>query len=188
MLDKGIDGKMWRVVKNLYQEVGSYVRLGEVKTDWFSLKVGLRQGCILSPILFSIFIDGLAEVVKKEGGARYGKLIVSLLLFADDIVLVAENAKMLQKMLDAVYDYSKKFRFRFNKDKSNVMVFGRKGKERFYLGESELEIVEFYKYLGLILDKKFSWKGHKTKILEKARKRMMALCGLGLKEGVSAGG
>ena len=117
MLDKGIDGKMWRVVKNLYQEVGSCVRLGEVKTDWFSLEVGLRQGCILSPILFSTFIDGLADVVKKEGGARYGKLIVSLLLFADDIVLVAENAKMLQKMLDAVYDYSKKFRFRFNKDK-----------------------------------------------------------------------
>ena len=129
MLDKGIDGKMWRVVKNLYQGVGSCVRLGEVKTDWFSLEVGLRQGCILSPILFSIFIDGLAEVVKKVGGARYGKLMVSLLLFADDIVLVAENAKMLQKMLDAVYDYSKKFRFRFNKDKSNVMVFGRKGKE-----------------------------------------------------------
>ena len=48
MLDKGIDGKMWRVVKNLYQEVGSCVRLGEVKTDWFSLEVGLRQGCIIS--------------------------------------------------------------------------------------------------------------------------------------------
>ena len=98
-MEKGIDSKMWRVVKNLYKEVGSCVRLGEEKTEWFELEVGLRQGCILSPILFSIFIDGLAEKVKKVGGAKYGKLVLSLLLFADDIVLVAENARMLQKML-----------------------------------------------------------------------------------------
>ena len=49
-----IGGKMWRVVKNLYREVGSCVRLGEEKIEWFSLEVGLRQGCILSPLFFSI--------------------------------------------------------------------------------------------------------------------------------------
>ncbi len=58
--------------------------------------MGLRQGCILSPVLFSVFIDGLAQEVKKIGGAEFGKIVVSLLLFADDIVLIAENAKMLQ--------------------------------------------------------------------------------------------
>jgi hypothetical protein len=62
---KGIGGKMWRVLKNLYQEVGSCVRLGKEKTDWFNLEIGLRQGCILSPILFSVFIDGLAQEVKR---------------------------------------------------------------------------------------------------------------------------
>ena len=97
MIEKGVGGKLWRVVKNLYREVGSCVRLGEEKTDWFGLEVGLRQGCILSPILFSIFIDGLAEEVKKVGGAKYGEIIVSLLLFADDVVLVAEDRKMLKK-------------------------------------------------------------------------------------------
>ena len=70
--------KRWRVVKNLYSEVGSCVRLEEEKTDWFGLEIGLRQGCILSPILFSIFIDGLAEEVKKVGGVEYGEIIVSL--------------------------------------------------------------------------------------------------------------
>ena len=108
MIEKGIDGKMWRVVKNLYREVGSCVRLGEEKTEWFSLDVGLRQGCILSPVLFSIFIDGLAAEVKKIGGAKYGELVLSLLLFADDIVLVAESEKQMQEMLDVVYKYSQK--------------------------------------------------------------------------------
>jgi hypothetical protein len=186
MLEKGIGGKMWRVVRNLYREVGSCVRLGEEKTDWFSLEVGLRQGCILSPVLFSIFIDSLAEEVRKVGGARYGELVVSLLLFADDIVLIAENAKMLQQMLDVVYNYSKKCRFRFNKDKSNIMIFGKKNMTKFRLGESELQVVHSYKYLGLILDENFTWKIHLAHILDKARKRTRALCGIGLREGVSA--
>ena len=126
MIRKGINGKMWRVVRNLDNEVGSCVRLGEEKTKWFEVEVGLRQGCILSPVLFSIFIDGLAEEVKKVGGVKYGEMVVSLLLFADDFVLIAEDQRMLQRMLDVVYQYSKKYRFRFNKDKSNVMVFGRR--------------------------------------------------------------
>ena len=175
MLEKDIGGKMWRVVKNLYREVGSCVRLGEEKTEWFSLDVGLRQGCILSPILFSIFIDGLAEAVKKVGGAKYGELVVSLLLFADDIVLIAENEDMLQKMLDVVYEYSKKYRFCFNRDKSNVMIFGgqKKNVRRnfFRLGENELQIVNNYKYLGLIVDENFTWKLHLEKMLAKAWKR-----------------
>ena len=93
MIEKGIRGKMWRVIKNLYREVESCVRLGSEKTDWFSVEIGLRQGCILSPILFSIFIDGLAKAVKKVGGAKYGEFVVSLLLFADDIVLMAESVE-----------------------------------------------------------------------------------------------
>jgi len=101
-------------------------------------------------------------------------------LFADDIVLVAENPRMLQKMLDVVYKYSRRYRFRFNQEKSNVMIFGRKCKKRFRLGETEFEIVERYKYLGLVLNKRFSWREHLEKTLDKARKRTRALCGLGL--------
>ena len=110
-----------------------------------------------------------------------------MLLFADDIVLVTESAEMLQRMLDVVYQNSKKYRFSFNKDKSNVMIFGKKGqKQKFQLGKSTLQVVGRYKYLGLLLDENFTWKAHLDKILDKARKRTRALCGIGLREGVSA--
>ena len=68
-------------------------------------------------------------------------------------------------------------------------MFGKrsnKDRKKFYLGESELRIVDFYKYLGLVLDKNFSWKEHLEKILDRARKRLKALCGHGLREGISA--
>jgi len=60
--------------------------------------------------------------VKEVGGARYGKIELSLLLFADDI-LVADSARVLQKMLEVVFRYSVRYRFRYNRDKSNVMIF-----------------------------------------------------------------
>ena len=65
------------------------------------------------------------------------------------------------------------------------MVFGRKTGQKFYLGDKELQIVESYKYLGLMIDKNFNWKKHLEKILEKARKRTRALYGMGIREGVS---
>ena len=87
-------------------------------------------------------------------------------------MLVAESAKILQKMLDVVHDFSRRYRFRFNKDKSNVMIFGKGGGNKFRLGQEELKVVNSYKYLGLILDHQFSFKAYLEKVVEKARKRM----------------
>ncbi len=59
----------------------------------------------------------------------------------------------------------------FNQSKSNIMIFGRNCLQKFKLGEKELQVVDSYKYLGLLLDKNFTWKSHLEKVLEKARKR-----------------
>ena len=61
-----------------------------------------------------------------------GERRVRLLLYADDIVLLAESASDLQKMLDVVSAYSKQWRFRVNpkKGKSEVMLFGRKSRNK----------------------------------------------------------
>ena len=67
------------------------------------------------------------------------------------------------------------------------MIFGRRGRQqKFYLGKNELKIVKQYKYLGLTLDNRFSFNAHIDKMYDKARKRMKAVTGLGLEEGVSA--
>ena len=54
LLDVGVNGKMWRVIRNIYETVESTVILGEELTDWFSVELGLKQGCTLSPLLFLI--------------------------------------------------------------------------------------------------------------------------------------
>ena len=111
----------------------------------------------MSPILFSLFINGLAKKINAETkGIKVGERRVRLLLYADDIVLLAESAKDLQKMLDIVTQYSRQWRFRVNpkKGKSEVMLFGRKPRNKdrkWKLAGVEIGETSMYKYLGIEL-------------------------------------
>ena len=88
LLDIGINGKLWRIIRNIYQRVESCILLNDDSTDWFEVVGGVRQGCILSPILFLIFIDGLARAILASGvGPEMAGQLINLLLFADDVAL-----------------------------------------------------------------------------------------------------
>ena len=88
--DEGVKGKMWRVLRSIYETVESCVRVEGSLTDWFPINTGVRQGCVLSPLLYALFINGLIKEINElnkgieieEGGKT-----VSSLLYADDIVL-----------------------------------------------------------------------------------------------------
>ena len=56
---------MWRVIRNIYDSVESSVLIDDRRTRFFNMDVGLRQGCLLPPILFALYINGLAEEIKK---------------------------------------------------------------------------------------------------------------------------
>ena len=57
---------MWRVIREMYSVVQSSVLVGDEQTKAFDLHTGVRQGCVMSPVLFSFFINGLAREIKKK--------------------------------------------------------------------------------------------------------------------------
>jgi hypothetical protein len=188
VFDEGVKGKMWRVLRSLYTKVESSVVIDGVLTEWFPLETGVRQGCVLSPLLYALFINGLVTELNKSGlGVEIseGKLL-SALLYADDIVLISENKWKLQKMLDIVYEYSKKWKFELNPKKSEVVVFGLRYPPRnlvMNLGEHKLKTVKMYKYLGIELTRTLDWRPYTKRILEKARKNMTQTWAMGISGG-----
>lgn len=118
---------------------------------------GVKQGDILSPTLFSIFLNDFAIGIKDLGrGVNIFGEEISLLLYADDIVLLAENEANLQKMLDYLHDYCFKNRLTVNMTKSEIVHFRHKNKNRtnfaFKLGEKIVKYTEVYRYLGIHLN------------------------------------
>jgi hypothetical protein len=152
----GVNGCLFRAVKSLYEDVKCCVKLNGFTTEWFDVKCGLKQGCPLSPMLFNIFINDLALRLKAAGkGVLIGDDIVSILLYADDIVVLAENPEDLQSMLDVLNNWCITNSMSINTSKSNVVHFRPGTVSRcssvFVCGESEIALTDRYKYLGLVL-------------------------------------
>ena len=91
--ERGIFGELLRVVQSLYIYSQAAVRTREGETDWFEVKCGLRKGCVLSPLIFIIFMDNIMKRANHEEDST------EELKFADDLVLVAENQNRLQEMV-----------------------------------------------------------------------------------------
>src|SRR6185503_15826182 len=197
----GMSGKMWRILRSIYENVESSVLVNESKTRFFNIDTGLRQGCLLSPILFAIYINGLAEEINKEGLGvklikyRNGKL--GILMFADDIALIADEKNQLNKIVDIACKYSLKWRFSFNYDKCAIMIFDNKIKKIKYgncihkctcgfhwkLGDQLIKQVNSYKYLGGELDTKLTFSDFKKRIKEKARRNVSKVWSMGMHDG-----
>ena len=109
---------------------------------------------MLSPILFSIFINGMAkDIIKSEMGIPIRNKKMSILLYADDIVLITEKQQDLEKGMDIVANFEKKWRCKYSAKKTQVVIFGKrktkKTKKKWKMGELEIKQVNSYKYLGL---------------------------------------
>ena len=154
--DLGIGGNILTVIKSIYNDVQYCVRLNGIDTNWFRVTNGLKQGCMLSPLLFNMFINNLVETIKGLGiGVDIGQEKVSILMYADDLVLLAENENDLQLLLNVLSDWCRSNRINVNETKSNVVHFRTLSIPRtnfaFSCCDKEIQLAAQYNYLGLLL-------------------------------------
>ena len=120
----GIGGTILNAIKSLYTAVSSFVRIYGFYTEWFEFTLGQRQGRSLSPLLFNIFINDLALEIKACGNCvKLDDDTVGILLYAEDIVLLADNEKESQDMLYILNSWCVANNMSVNATKSNVMHF-----------------------------------------------------------------
>ncbi len=107
----------------------------------------------MSPTLFVIFINEIVDdVYAVNVGINIDGINVCILLYADGIVLLSETEEGLQKLLDKVYEWSTKWKIKFNTQKSNILHVRQPGTDySFKLGNINLSKVEHYKYRGIVI-------------------------------------
>ena len=152
----GITGRLFNIIKVIYEKDESCVKLGNQYTSKFGINLGVRQGCVLSPILFNLFMADLAKKLEMaEGKVKINNNTnISSIFWADDIILLAEGDKGLNTMIKILEKYSNEHKLKINTDKTKVMIFNKTGrlmKRLYHINGVQLENVRSYKYLGFLL-------------------------------------
>ena len=98
------------------------VRWGSALSDSFFITNGVRQGGILSPLLFNVYMDALSSSLSNTPiGCSIGGVMVNHIMYADDLVIISPSAKGLQRLLDICADYGQSHDILFNYGKTVCM-------------------------------------------------------------------
>src|SRR5277367_2527837 len=159
----GVESKLLNGIKSFYDGSRACVRVDNNTSEWFDVKTGVRQGCVISTWLFNVFMDGAMKEMKNQVMNKGVELLwrnrrwnLSHLLYADDAVLLAESACDLRELVQCFADVCKRRKMKVNVDKSKVMVFERNGMSQceVMIDDERLEVVNEFKYLGNMFEKR----------------------------------
>jgi hypothetical protein len=178
--ESGVQGKVWRQLQAMHAGLSRRLRHPLGVTDWFDVERGVAQGAVESPWIYTQFIEGLAQALKAAGlGVLFAGRRIPLLMYADDIVLLAASQSELARMNTIVSRFAQQHRFQFNGSKSGVMAFNaptpdrkRAEQRRWLLFGEHVKVVDSYEYLGTILPGDgLSWHPQLMASIKKATRR-----------------
>ena len=145
-----------RLIKALYRETSCAVRSEGSLSNWFRVGTGLRQGCVLSPLLFNAFFDYVirraVDVSRRDTVDDTG---ISHLEYADDLVLLAPTFEELSRQLERVVAECRRWGLTVNAAKTKVMTVERGNNNNYPEMVSEgaaVERVDGFTYLGHWMD------------------------------------
>ena len=179
LLDIGVTGKFYDIIKYIYEGDHVCIKLNDYITPAIKTIMGVRQGCVLSPLLFNIYMADFPKSLSPSIGVQIAnEYKLNCILWADDIILLSESEEGLNILLGELKEYSDLNQLKVNTDKTKCMIFNRTGRlirRNFYLGSKKLENVRSYKYLGLTITPSGEIKSALDDLRSRALKAYMAL-------------
>jgi hypothetical protein len=145
----GIPTKYINIIKAFYADSACCVKTENGNSDWFPVETGVKQGCVISPILFCIAIDWIMKnCTKKQLGIKWvGDKILEDLDFADDIALLSSSHADLQEKTEKLQFYSDQLGLQINSSKTKIMDY-TETTSTIILNNNKLEKVSNFSYLG----------------------------------------
>ena len=158
------------VLENWYATQRFIVKWGNEFSSPFQTKCGIRQGSVLSALLFAVYVDDLSDKhLNNELGCSMGDNKINHILYADDLILISPSVKSLQNQIDTCKEYFVKHHLTVNAEKTKVMVIKPKGYMDFGIPElcidgERLEVVQNIKYLGMHINSELKDDEHITSL------------------------
>ena len=116
----------WLFMYNWYSNSYAQVRWGNKLSNIFNVRKGMKQGSILSPRLFNIFInDLLIKLQSEKSGFRMNDFHLNVLAYADDLNLISTTPIGIQNLINKCDQYAELWRMRFNPTKTNIVCIGK---------------------------------------------------------------
>lgn len=158
----GMSTKIVNFIEKIYQKTQSAVWSGTELSEYFETQTGVKQGCLLSPMLFALYLNDLHDHL--GGGLYVNGVNIRVLMYADDIVMLAEDIESLQKMINNLEEYCQLWGMEVNLAKSEIMIFQKAGrnslKEKWRFNGEDVKIVSEYRYLGILLTPAMTFSKH----------------------------
>lgn len=183
----GIRGRALRLIQGLYAASSMRARLPGRLGPAVRVQRGVRQGCPLSPLLFDLYIDSILDECDGVGVSGGGDVQVPGLLFADDLVCLANTTEALGFMLSKVSAWADRWGMRIGAQKCGVMAFGSAAVDgqaeaqrwvnavEWKLQGEAISVVQKYTYLGLDFSPELDLRVMAGARVDKGRKAMAAL-------------
>ena len=177
--------EVYKAVRNLYEGTTSKVKWRGLVSKPFSIAQGVRQGGILSPDLYKLYINDLLKTYEKHPSSlRIGTTCVGSPTVADDVCLLSGTATGLQVMLNEAHHYSSRERYTLHPGKTAIVPMGRSSlhyMDTFLLGDSSIRPTVTAEHLGLT---RSTWRTQSTTIsrhkVSLGRRTAYSLMGTGL--------
>uniref|UniRef100_A0A0P4W0B7 Reverse transcriptase domain-containing protein n=1 Tax=Scylla olivacea TaxID=85551 RepID=A0A0P4W0B7_SCYOL len=152
----GVDTADLRVMTNLYWGQRAVVKIGYEKSDWVKIERGARQGCVLSPELFSLYLQAVMDEMADLEGIKVGGMNVNNIRYVDDTVLIVDTEEKLQRLVDRLDEECRRVGLKINIGKTDVMgVTKRKEQLRMNVNIDGQAVKQgrSFRYLGSLVDK-----------------------------------
>ena len=144
------------VWQSMYGNCEACVKIKEGNSEWFPVKKGVKQGCVMSPWLFNVYMDRIVREAKERfsGGVKLEESNMQFLLFADDLILVAEREEDVNN-LNILDEVTAKWSMKVNWGKTKAMVVkggGGLGSCNVSVQGEMVEEMKVMKYLGALFN------------------------------------
>jgi len=163
LIDRKLPSVVVRLLMSMYTSHVTRIVWNGVQSRWFGVMNGVKQGGVLSPVLFCVYVDGLLKALTAAGvGCFIGNIFTGVLAYADDIVLLSPTASAMRKMLYVCEGYAAAYSMVFNATKSKCIVcesrYSNRSNSRvdntslsFTISGSSIEIVGSWTHLGHVI-------------------------------------